>query len=126
LSPEELTRIQPGMARLMVEYSQRFWTLYYAGKAENWDLAHYMLREMRKLGEIIVLTRPKYAEAMREFQGGPLTVLEEAIRAKDWGKLEAAYRATMESSDSYHDKFGKPFIRFRLPDHPPEWLKMER
>src|SRR3972149_3063752 len=36
---EQLAEMQPGMARLMDEYAQRFWTMYYAAKGGNWALA---------------------------------------------------------------------------------------
>src|SRR3990170_3039468 len=55
---EQLAEMQPGMARLMVEYAQRFWTMYYAAKAGNWPLAGYMHSEMMKLGKVVPVVRP--------------------------------------------------------------------
>ena len=121
----QLAEIQPGMGRLMDEYGRRFWTLYYAAKAGNWDLARYMLKEMFKLGRIVRVTRPKYTEALEEFEGRYLVPLGKTLETRDWAEFEALYKGAIAASDEYHERFSKGFIRFRLPDHPPEWLQME-
>ena len=89
---EQLAEMQPGMARLMAEYSDRFWILYYAAKAGNWPLAKYAHSEMMKLGKIVPVVRPKYAEGMAEFEAAFMEPLLSAITAKDLGAFEAAYR----------------------------------
>ncbi|MGI0150251.1 MAG: hypothetical protein ACREDF_12070 [Thermoplasmata archaeon] len=122
---EQLAEMQPGMARLMVEYAQRFWTMYYAAKSGNWPLAKYMHSEMMKVGSIVPVVRPKYAEGMGEFEREMMEPLLAAITASDWTRFEAAYRRAMESSDDFHDRFAKPFIRFRLPPTPPPTLEMD-
>src|SRR5207237_147313 len=48
LTVDEIAAMQPGMARLMDELSRRYWVLYYAAKAGNWELAAYMERESEK------------------------------------------------------------------------------
>lgn len=125
LTPEQLTEVQPGMARIMDEYGRRYWAMYYAAKAGNWDLARYMHRNMLKLGDVAATLRPKYAEAMKEFEERHMKVIGETLAAKDWPAFDAEYRRAMTASDEYHDRFKYNYIRFRLPDHPPEWLKME-
>ncbi len=121
---EQLAEMQPGMARLMAEFGQRFWTMYYAAKAGNWALAKYMHAEMLKLGAIVPVVRPKYAEGMREFEARSMGPLLVAITARDWATFEAEYRRAVDASDEYHDKFAKPFIRFRLPPEAPPTLEM--
>jgi hypothetical protein len=120
----QLAEMQPGMARLMAEYGQRFWTMFYAAKEGNWALARYMHAEMMKLGRIVPVVRPKYAEGMREFEAAFLEPLAAAIAARDWGAFEAAYRRAVDGSDAVHDRFAKPFIRFRLPPEAPPTLEM--
>lgn len=122
---DQLAEMQPGMARLMAEYGQRFWTMYYAAKAGNWALARYMHSEMRKLGRIVPVVRPKYAEGMAAFEAAFLAPLASAIEASDWDAFESAYRRALAGSDEYHDRFAKTFIRFRLPPAPPPTLAME-
>jgi len=122
---EQLAEMQPGMARLMAEYSDRFWILYYAAKAGNWPLAKYEHSEMMKLGKIVPVVRPKYAEGMAEFERDFMEPLLAAITAKDWNAFEAAYRRAIEGSDRMHDKYAKPFIRFRLPAEAPPWIEFD-
>jgi len=125
MTPEQLAEMQPGMARLMVEYAQRFWTMYYAAKAGNWPLAEYMHSEMKKLGKVVPVVRPKYAEGMAEFERDCMDPLLAAITASDWTRFDVAYRRAIEGSDTFHDRFAKPFIRFRLPREPPPMLEMD-
>jgi len=125
LSVDEIAAIQPGMARFMDELSRRYWALYYAAKAGNWDLARYMVKESEKILKAAGLVRPKYREDIHLFTHDGLGPIARAIEAKDWPAFEAAYRRGIEESDRFHEKYKKGFIRFRLPDHPPEWLDVE-
>ena len=125
LSLQQLAEMQPGMARLMDEYGRRFWALYYAAKAGNWELARYMHKQLLGLGNIAATARPKYAEAVREFEGEHMKAIGDSLAAMDWAAFDTAYRAAVTASDEYHTRFNYGFIRFRLPDHPPEWLKMD-
>lgn len=125
LTVDDLASLQPGMARLMDELSRRYWALYYAAKAGNWELARYMVKEVEKILRAAALVRPKYAEDIASFTRDRLGPIEAAIEAHDWPAFETAYRRGIEASDEYHDKYNKGFIRFRLPDRPPEWLDLE-
>ena len=44
----QLGGMQPGLARLMAEISDRYWILYYAAKAENWKMAALQSSEIKK------------------------------------------------------------------------------
>lgn len=125
LTVDELAEIQPGMARFMDELSRRYWSLYYAAKAGNWELARYMERESEKILKAAAFVRPKYREDLQEFAREGLGPIARAIESRDWPTFQAAYRRGIEESDRYHEKYKKGFVRFRLPDHPPEWLDLE-
>lgn len=124
LTVEDIAAMQPGMARLMDELSRRYWVLYYAAKATNWDLARYMTKESENLLKIAAIARPKYRDDISAFVRDRLGPIEEAIERMDWDAFNAAYREGILDSDRYHDKYNKRFIRFRLPDHPPEWFDL--
>ncbi len=124
LSVDAIAETQPGMARLMDELAHRYWVLYYAAKGGNWDLARYMERESEKLLATMGIVRPKYATDLKLFVEENMKRLAEAIEAKDWPAFEDAYHRGVASSDAYHAKYGKGFIRFRLPGHPPEWFDL--
>jgi hypothetical protein len=125
LTFDEVAAMQPGMARLMDELSRRYWVLYYAAKAGNWDLARYMEKESEKILRTASVARPKYRDDIEAFVRDRLEPLSAAIDRKDWTAFEVAYRSGMADSDRYHDKYNKRFIRFRLPDYPPEWFDLE-
>ena len=124
LTVDELAAMQPGMARLMDELSHRFWVLYYGAKGGNWELAGYMEREGEKLLDTMALSRPKYKADLVAFAAERLKPLEQAIEARDFPAFDEAYRRAVDASDAYHAKYAKGFIRFRLPDRPPEWFDL--
>lgn len=125
LTVAEIAEMQPGMARLMDELSRRYWVLYYAAKAGNWDLSAYMEKEAAKLLTTMAVVRPKYKEDLEAFARERLAPIAVAIAAQDFVAFDAAYRRGIEASDEYHAKYNKGFIGFRLPDRPPEWFDLE-
>jgi hypothetical protein len=124
LSVDEIAAMQPGMARLMDELSRRYWTLFYAAKARNWELANYMVKESEKILKTAAVARPKYADDIAAFVRVTFRSITSAIESKDWSAFEKAYRKGISESDRLHDKYNKSFLRFRLPDHPPEWFDL--
>jgi len=124
LTVDEIAAMQPGMARLMDEFSRRYWVLYYAAKAGNWEFAAYMERESEKILQTASVARPKYRDDIASFVRERLGPIARAIDAKDWRSFDAAYHRGIDDSNVYHDKYNKRFIRFRLPDHPPEWFDL--
>jgi hypothetical protein len=116
--------MQPGMARLMDELSRRYWVLYYAAKAGNWELAAYMERESEKILQTASVSRPKYRDDIASFLRERLDPIARAIDEKDWRSFDSAYHRGIDDSNVYHDKYNKRFIRFHLPDHPPEWFDL--
>lgn len=124
LTVDDIAEMQPGGARLMDEFGRRYWALYYAAKSGNWDLARYMEKESERVLAILGKVRPKYAEDLGAFVKETLGAMARAIEAKDWTSFDVAYLRGIEESDRYHVKYAKGFIRFRVPDHPPEWLDL--
>jgi len=124
LTLDEIAAMQPGMARLMDELSRRYWVLFYAAKARNWDLARYMEKESETILKTAAVARPKYRDDIASFVRDRLGSIARALEDEDWTAFEAAYRDGIADSDVYHEKYNKRFIRFRLPDHPPEWFDL--
>ena len=60
LELEQLTALQPGLARLMPEIGARFWKAFYAAQAANWPLAS--------------LAAPRDAQAPPALRGHPAEV----------------------------------------------------
>ena len=124
ITVDEIAAMQPGGARIMDEVAHRVWVLYYAAKAGNWDLARYMVKESEKALGFLAKTRPKYAQDLEAFIREDFGPVLQAIAAKEWEAFERAFRQAVDASDVYHGKYNKPFLRFRLPDSPPEWFDL--
>lgn len=124
LTLDQLAEMMPGMARLMVEISDRYWLLYYAARAGNWDLARHEFGEMRKTLQMAGTVRPKYRESLAAFTAEQLTSVEDAIRAKDWAAFEPAYRAAVDAANELHVEFGYEYIVWQLPGTPPPHLRL--
>lgn len=119
---DELASIQPGLGTVMLEYSRRYWIIYYACKKGNWDLALYELKELREIADVGMKTRPKWARELADFDDRYLKPLEEAMKAHDWAGFEKAYNAGMKGSDEVHRRLGFHYIRYRLPERAPDFL----
>src|SRR5215470_7557680 len=50
--------------------------------------------------------------------------LEKAIKAQDWAGFQEAFDRGIDSANAWHEKKEKPYIRWKLPDHPPPDLDL--
>jgi len=124
MSIEDLAAIQPGLGRIMPEIGQRTWKLYYAAKAGNWPLANFQAKEIRGLMELGAFTRPKHEAALQEFLDQHWTAVQEAIKKEDFAAFEAAFHQAVDAANAYHELKDKPYIVWKLPDHPPPDLDL--
>ncbi|MHB8246676.1 MAG: hypothetical protein ACYDGN_15265 [Acidimicrobiales bacterium] len=124
LTLDELAGIQPGMARLMVEVSDRMWKCYHAGRARNRPLARYQLSEATKILKAAAVVRPKYAESMQQFIGEEMASLRAAVEGEEWGRLEEVFAEVVSATNRYHDQFDKGFIVWKVPAEPPSDLDL--
>jgi hypothetical protein len=116
---DELGSIQPGMARFMAEIGPRISNCYHAGKAQNWPLAAYMLKECVKVMQAATVTRPKYVDDMGEFIVNECDAVLTAISKQDLAAFEEAFAAMVETANAYHEKYEKPYLRYVIPESPP-------
>jgi len=119
LTLDELAGLQPGMSEWMLALARRTRVMYFACKAGNWPLGMYQLRGIRKILKNAALTRPKYKAALEEFAKDHLDGLDDAMRRRSWEEFDRLIAATIQASDRYHAEWGYPYIRYRIPDHPP-------
>ena len=121
---DQLGEIQPGLARLMAEVSDRYWILYYAAKGGNWKLAALQSSELQKALRIGAITRPKYTAHLEAFIKGPLTAINKAIKERDWMVFASAYKIGITTANVYHQEWNHEEIVWQLPDEPPKHLKV--
>jgi len=124
LTLDQIADMMPGMARLMVEVSDRYTILYYAAKGGNWDLARHEFSEMRKTLRMAAAVRPKYKEPLDAFDAECMMPLQDALRNMDFSVLEGVYGDVTDRANAYHVEFGCPYIVWRLPDAPPGHLRL--
>ena len=122
---EEVAVIQPGLARIMPEIGQRTWKLYYAAKESYWELAKFQWKEIQELMELGAFTRPKYEESLHQFMVEDWPGVGKAIDNEDFKAFEEAFHKAIEQANAYHELKDKPYIRWKLPDHPPPDLEMK-
>ncbi|MFI5286914.1 MAG: hypothetical protein ACHQ4F_11410 [Candidatus Dormibacteria bacterium] len=124
LELEQLTALQPGLARLMPEIGARFWKAFYAARAANWPLAGWQLREMRKLLRLCEVTRPKYTADIEEWLAGDFDPLMAALDAHDLPAFERLYHESVDAANDMHRRWQKEWIVWKLPDGPPPDLDL--
>ena len=110
-----LAEIQPGLGTIMIEYSTRYTTAYYAAKGGNWDLAAYQIKEALEIQEVGETTRPARAQALKAFEKNYLEPLNEAIKAKDFKKFDKAFKDGIQGCNTCHIGQGFPYIKYQLP-----------
>ena len=115
----QLAEIQPGLGTVMIEYGNRFYTMYYAAKDGNWDLAKYQLKEALEIQEVGETTRPPRAAPLKAFESSYLDPLSKTMDAKDWNAFDTAYSKTVEGCNGCHAGSGFPYIKHTLPSSPP-------
>lgn len=116
---EELGQFLPGMAEIMPQVGVRIWKLYYAGKAQNWPLARFQLKEAVNLMEKGAFIRPKYEDNMAKFVEEDAGAVFKAIEAQDVGAFEDAFNRMVEQANAYHELYDKPWLRWKVPSDPP-------
>ena len=121
---DQLGSLQPGLARLMAEVSDRYWILYYAAKAGNWKLAALQSSEVEKALRMGEITRPKYTAHLEAFIKGPLTAMNSAIEDRDWAAFEHGYNIGVTAANAYHRDWDHEEIVWQLPDEPPKHLRL--
>jgi hypothetical protein len=114
-----LAELQPGLGTVMIEYSNRLSTAYYAAKGGNWGMADYQVKEMREIQEVGENTRPARAPMLKSFESANLDKLADAIKAKDWKKFDGASHQTIEACNGCHAANGFAFIKYQLPKSSP-------
>ena len=121
---DQLESMQPGLARLMAEISDRYWILYYAAKANNWKMAALQSSEIKKAFRIGEITRPKYLDHLEAFINGPMSKMDEAITDQDWERFQEAYSIGIKAANAYHVSWNHEEIIWQLPDEPPKHLRL--
>lgn len=119
-----LANIQPGLGTVMTEYGHRFSNAYYAAKGGNFDLAVYMIDEMKEIQEVGETTRPKRAPLLKTFEESYLNKLEAAAKAKSWAQYQTLTPQVVAACNACHVATEHGYVVYQLPATPPAPIKM--
>ena len=120
LSLEEVAGLLPGTGEVMASVSHCFAMCWHAAEGGNTDLATYFLNRTRNLLRGLAITRPKYADQVREFETEFLEPLYQALRDGDRDGFRVAYDRATDQANVYHVDTGHPYIRWARPPEPPD------
>jgi len=120
LTLEDIAAALPGTGEIMASVSWCFAMCWHAASGGNWDLSAYYLRRTRSLLRGLAVTRPKYADQVRDYDTGVMEDLYQSVLARNDAGFGALYRRATDEANGYHVTTGHPYIRWALPTQPPE------
>ena len=120
LSLEDIGAALPGTGEIMASVSSCYAMVWHAAAGGNWDLSAYYLRRTRSLLRGLAVTRPKYADQLRDYDTGVLEQLYQAVLTHDRDAFERLYASAVSEANRYHVDTGHAYIRWVLPTEPPE------
>jgi hypothetical protein len=123
---KRLSDLQPGLGTVMIEYGMRFTNAYYAAKGGNFELAQYMIKEMKEIQEVGEITRPARADLLKAFESNYLDKLDAAAKAKNWSQYSKLFPQVVNACNQCHAKVKMAYIVYQLPPSPPAPLKMTK
>jgi len=117
-------RFAPGLHTMMVELATRHASVWFAGDAQNWELADYMVHELEEVAEQVGAAHPEYdgipvATLMAEMTIPVIEELEAAVIARDHGAFVAAYDRLTTSCNACHAASNRAAIVMQRPTAPP-------
>ena len=49
-----------------------------------------------------------------------MAVIKKAIDEEDWDTFESEFAMMIDEANAYHEKYDKGFLRWKMPEEPPE------
>ena len=109
----------PRLADIMNALQLRHLKLYFAGRAQNWELADFELRQLRAgLAEAAVLYSGLPVTNITTL-AAPVQALFDAAKAKDERKFVDAFAQLTNGCNACHQSMDRKFIVIAEPTQPP-------
>ncbi len=112
----------PGLGEMMSLQQMRHAKLWFAGQAENWELAAYEIDELGEGFDDVVKFHPTHKEspvapkdAIPRMIAGPLKDLRAAVDRKDARAFVQAYDGLTAACNNCHDATNFRFNRVQTP-----------
>lgn len=123
--PQTSTAYRPGLGDLMTMTVQpRHLKIGLAGQQRNWTYAAYEVHELEEALERVAKAWPKWrdldvAGLIKGSTDNPIEVLEQAIKAKDAARFEAAYGQLTAACNACHQSSNVGFVAIQVPRSSP-------
>jgi hypothetical protein len=109
----------PRLGDIMNTMQTRHLKLYFAGRAQNWPLATYELRQLKEsLVEAAVLYSGIPVSNVTTLSV-PVQAVEDAIVAKDSRKFASSFGNVTAGCNSCHQSMERGFVAIRVPTEQP-------
>jgi hypothetical protein len=115
---------RPGLGDLMTTTVQpRHTKLAYAGREKNWTYAAYEVHELEEAFDRLsvqwpIWQRVRIVELVETIIRQPLFDLNQAIKAKNDAKFNAAYEELTVGCNTCHQAAGREFVSIQIPKDP--------
>lgn len=114
-------RYKPGLHSLMNETLHRHSNLWFAGLAENWELAYYQHHELAEVFEDIEELHPVYHEEQIALLLGTLMQpamdeIDDAIESRNAVQFREAFMNLTNSCNTCHGATNREMIFITVPD----------
>lgn len=109
----------PRLGDIMEAAQLRHIKLWFAGKAQNWELAAYELRLIRASLEDAATLYTGIPVTNVTTMSAPIQSLAAAIEAKDTGKFAKAFGELTSGCNACHQSMGRGFVVMRVPTEQP-------
>jgi hypothetical protein len=122
---EKISRLEemykPGLHSLMNETLYRHSNLWFAGQAENWELAYYQHHELEEIFEDIVELHPEYDDEpvgllIGSMMNPSMEDVETSIENRDPLKFRAAFTNLTRSCNTCHEATNREMITITEPE----------
>jgi hypothetical protein len=118
--PEPGKTFVPGIEQFMGVMQNQHVKLWFAAKANNWDLADFQIGELKELLGDVQDLYPKFkslpfADMIDAVIVGPVVEVEKAIASKNAAKFNAAFDNLTTACNSCHEGVGVGFVVIQRP-----------
>lgn len=122
----EVTQYSPGLGEIMAQSAMRHAKLWFAGSAQNWDLAAYEIDELHEGFEDAGKFHPTHKdikqpipELLNRYMDQPLAELEQAIKGKNIKAFSESYDHLTASCNACHQATDFGFNKVIQPSFNP-------
>ena len=112
---ENLVKVVPGAADIMIVVGERYKNLYWAAKQGKWAFAEYQAEELKDLIEKLQITRPKRAATAQEFLDAVFPDIIQASGSGDWKRFSSSFDRMRKRCLQCHAKNDHAFIVLETP-----------